>query len=112
MEVDAQQQRQHDWQNDEDAEIDRGRQKKVKKEQSSQLDNRIPGFNPFQEQENQRRWRVNGPTNRNYSGYVRHQFQRSKFKFQRFNSKFQRMTAMSYKRNNHRLNNSYTRRNS
>nr|XP_014095863.1 ubiquitin carboxyl-terminal hydrolase 36 [Bactrocera oleae] len=112
VEVDAQQQRQHDWQNDEDAEIDRGRQKKVKKEQSSQSDNRIPGFNPFQEQENQRRWRVNGPTNRNYSGYVRHQFQRSKFKFQRFNSKFQRMTAMSYKRNNHRLNNSYTRRNS
>ncbi|XP_011203696.2 ubiquitin carboxyl-terminal hydrolase 36 [Bactrocera dorsalis] len=112
VEIDAQQQRQHDWHNDEDAEIDRGRQKKVKKEESSHLDNRIPGCNPFQEQENQRRWRASGATNRNYSGYVRHQFQRSKFKFQRFNSKFQRMSAMSYKRNNHRLNNSYTRRNS
>ncbi|XP_011183071.2 ubiquitin carboxyl-terminal hydrolase 36 isoform X1 [Zeugodacus cucurbitae] len=111
VEIDAQQQRQNDWQNDEDAEIDRGRQKKVKKE-GSQSDNRIPGFNPFQEQENQRRWRSNGVTNRHYSGYVRQQFQRSKFKFQRFNPKFQRMTAMSYKRNNHRLNNSYTRRNS
>ncbi|XP_054732242.1 ubiquitin carboxyl-terminal hydrolase 36 [Anastrepha obliqua] len=110
---DAHQQRQHDWQEDEDAEIDRGRQKKVKsKETSSQSDSRIPGYNPFQEIDNQRQWRVGGGSNRPYSGYVRHQFQRNKFKFQRFNPKFQRMTAVSYMRNNHRLNNGYVRRNS
>lgn len=112
VETDAQQRRQHDWQNDDDAEIDRGRQKKFKKEECSQSDNRIPGFNPFQEQENQRRWRASGAINRNYSGYVRHQFQSSKCKFQRFNSKFPRVTTMPHKRNNHRLNSSYTRRNS
>ncbi|CAD7004484.1 ubiquitin carboxyl-terminal hydrolase 36 [Ceratitis capitata] len=112
VESDAQQQRQHDWQDEEDAEIDRGRQKKVKNKDSSQSDNRIPGFNPFQEEEDQRRWRVGSAAHRHYSGHIRQQFQRNKFKFQRFNPKFQRMTAISYKRNNHRMNNSYSRRNS
>ncbi|XP_017468042.1 PREDICTED: ubiquitin carboxyl-terminal hydrolase 36 [Rhagoletis zephyria] len=113
VETDAQQQRQHDWQDEEDAEIDRGRQKKVKnKDISAQSDNRIPGYNPFQEADNQRRWRSGGAANRPYSGYVRQQFQRNKFKFQRFNPKFQRITAVPYKRNNHRLNNGYARRNS
>ncbi|XP_067647794.1 ubiquitin carboxyl-terminal hydrolase 36 [Eurosta solidaginis] len=115
VESDAQQQRKNDWQNEEDVEIDRGRQKKVKSLKDSQQDSRIPGYNPFQEEDNQRRWRFGGgPTQRHYNnGYVRNQFQRNKFKFQRFNQKFQRMTAVSYMRNNYRLNQqNYSRRNS
>lgn len=81
----AHEQRQRDWEDEEENEMDRGRQKKVKVPKDPYAaTTRTPGYNPFQEQENQKRWKRYHHGGGNY----RHNFQRNKFKFQRFQHKF------------------------
>ena len=83
----SREQRQRDWEDEEENEMDRGRQKKVKMPKDSYA-NRTPGFNPFQEQENQKRWKRYHHIGGGGGGSFRHNFQRNKFKFQRFQHKF------------------------
>lgn len=72
--------------------MDRGRQKKVKMPKDPYANpTRTPGYNPFQEQQdNQKRWKRNHHVNGNGGGGggFRQNFQRNKFKFQRFQHKF------------------------
>lgn len=81
----ARKQRQSDWEIEEENEMDRGRQKKVNGPKDPYAPTHTHGYNPFQEQENQKRWKryhhVGG-------GSYRHNYQRNKFKFQRFQYKF------------------------
>lgn len=67
--------------------MDRGRQKKVKGPKDSYVTARTPGYNPFQEEENQKRWKRYHHGGNGGTSY-RHNFQRNKFKFQRFQHKF------------------------
>ncbi|KAL9906295.1 ubiquitin specific peptidase 36 isoform 1-T1 [Glossina fuscipes fuscipes] len=111
----AREQRHRDRQYDDENDIDRGRQKKMK----SQINNcRTPDFNPFQEQENQKRWRRFHQNSHHHHhrhhhqqhpyigvGNFRRNFQRNKFKFQQFQHKFP-------KRNFATLNVLHTRRDS
>ncbi|XP_023295644.2 ubiquitin carboxyl-terminal hydrolase 36 isoform X3 [Lucilia cuprina] len=85
----AREQRQRDWEDEEENEMDRGRQKKVKVPKDPYATTRTPGYNPFQEQENQKRWkRYHHVGSGGVGGGYRHNFQRNKFKFQRFQHKF------------------------
>ncbi|XP_061392793.1 ubiquitin carboxyl-terminal hydrolase 36 [Musca vetustissima] len=107
--TDAREQRQRDWEDDEENEMDRGRQKKVKAPKDPHANAPTPGYNPFQEQENQKRWKryhhVGG------GGGFRQNFHRNKFKFQRFPYKFVRKNMISSggcstNNNTHRRNDS------
>lgn len=80
------QQRRHDWKDEEENDMDRGRQKKTKaqKEMRTATTSTTPGYNLFQEHENQRRWKNgnNGTGHRFYggggAGNFRRNFHRSK----------------------------------
>lgn len=108
--TDAREQRQRDWEDDEENEMDRGRQKKVKAPRDPYANAPTPGYNPFQEQENQKRWKRYHHTGGSGGGF-RQNFHRNKFKFQRFPHKFVRKNMIStgsgYNSNNtHRRNDS------
>ncbi|EDW69346.2 ubiquitin carboxyl-terminal hydrolase 36 isoform X1 [Drosophila virilis] len=96
--AEAREQRKRDAEDEEENEMDRGRQRKVKSA-SVKSNNSTPGYNPFQEFENQKRWHSNksGTFPRFYHQNNRPNFQqRNKFKFNRFGggAKFQQQRAL------------------
>nr|B3M3M6.1 RecName: Full=Ubiquitin carboxyl-terminal hydrolase 36; AltName: Full=Deubiquitinating enzyme 36; AltName: Full=Protein scrawny; AltName: Full=Ubiquitin thioesterase 36; AltName: Full=Ubiquitin-specific-processing protease 36 [Drosophila ananassae] len=100
--ADARDQRQRDLADDEENEMDRGRQRKVKSG-SAKISNSTPGYNPFMEFENQKRWHKNGGGGGFPRFYQNQNFrqgfqQRNKFKFNRFggpgSAKFQQQRAL------------------
>lgn len=98
MLAEAREQRKRDAEDDEENEMDRGRQRKVKSA-SVKSNNGIPGYNPFQEFESQKRWNGNksGSFPRFYQNYRQNFQQRNKFKYNRFGgggAKFQQQRAL------------------
>nr|B4KXJ5.1 RecName: Full=Ubiquitin carboxyl-terminal hydrolase 36; AltName: Full=Deubiquitinating enzyme 36; AltName: Full=Protein scrawny; AltName: Full=Ubiquitin thioesterase 36; AltName: Full=Ubiquitin-specific-processing protease 36 [Drosophila mojavensis] len=96
--AEAREQRKRDAEDDEENEMDRGRQRKVKSA-SVKSNNGIPGYNPFQEFESQKRWNGNksGSFPRFYQNYRQNFQQRNKFKYNRFGgggAKFQQQRAL------------------
>ncbi|TDG52767.1 hypothetical protein AWZ03_001000 [Drosophila navojoa] len=96
--AEAREQRKRDAEDDEENEMDRGRQRKVKSA-SVKSNNSIPGYNPFQEFESQKRWNGNksGSFPRFYQNYRQNFQQRNKFKYNRFGgggAKFQQQRAL------------------
>ncbi|XP_017100132.2 ubiquitin carboxyl-terminal hydrolase 36 isoform X1 [Drosophila bipectinata] len=100
--ADAREQRQRDIADDEENDMDRGRQRKVKSG-SAKISNSTPGYNPFMEFENQKRWHKNGGGGGFPRFYQNQNFrqgfqQRNKFKFNRFggpgSAKFQQQRAL------------------
>ncbi|XP_023180073.2 ubiquitin carboxyl-terminal hydrolase 36 [Drosophila hydei] len=96
--AEAREQRKRDAEDDEENEMDRGRQRKVKSA-SVKCNNGTPGYNPFQEFESQKRWNGNksGSFPRFYQNYRQNFQQRNKFKYNRFGgggAKFQQQRAL------------------
>ncbi|XP_034481198.1 ubiquitin carboxyl-terminal hydrolase 36 isoform X2 [Drosophila innubila] len=95
----AREQRKRDEDDDEENEMDRGRQRKIKSASVKCNNNSIPGYNPFQEYEGQKRW--HGNNNNKSGGFPRfhhHNYrpnfqQRNKFKYNR-GAKFQQQRAL------------------
>ncbi|XP_075163991.1 ubiquitin carboxyl-terminal hydrolase 36-like [Haematobia irritans] len=74
--------------------MDRGRQKKVKAPKDQYNNTTTPGYNPFQEQDNQKRWKRYNYMGGGGGGF-RQNFHRNKFKFQRFPHKFGKKNMIS-----------------
>ncbi|XP_064547368.1 ubiquitin carboxyl-terminal hydrolase 36 [Drosophila montana] len=96
--AEAREQRKRDAEDEEENEMDRGRQRKIKSA-SVKCNNSAPGYNPFQEFENQKRWHSNksGTFPRFHQQNYRPNFQqRNKFKYSRFGggAKFQQQRAL------------------
>lgn len=95
---DARDQRQRDWEDDEENEMDRGRQKKIKTPKDPYVNSHTsttPGYNPFQEHDNQKRWKRYHNVGGGGAGGFRQNFHRNKFKFQRFPPKFAKRNMIS-----------------